>query len=544
MDITNTANAANSSLTSRNIYCVCYPKRDGLDCLKEELTEAKKKFFTEGKHSVKAENAQIIKGFEGKLQGKLTRHGLYWKKSAGGVILEEAFDQRQGYMVVRRDFRNVIISRTFFNRDHRWIRSEYYEPWDTVTPRLTFKPQETTNCVLRVERAPDGMAPRSTELFPIPYHAGSAEQSIVNAKFGEPGLVISTEEGDFCYCPKKEARGRLRTLEEIKEGSIVLMPAWEVREGTLARSPGEEDASLSFTTLEEYARVEPDGETVTPLAPSPAPPTAEEDVFSPGKEPDPEAAVDQLILEAARKAAASENAQERTESPKETETEEKAKKENLIAAEPLDKSQLERPEDAAAESRIQTIRNGKLVSSAGKAQTSKVDDPLYRGETRNGKRDGFGSAYYSSGALSYAGFWKDGKKNGLGVSFRESDHVLHIAKWENGKPLNPISLFDKEGNLRYSGQFQNGKKQGAGVSFRPEDGTIFVGKWENGVPVDFGSSFDKDGNLLYHGGWKDGKRSGRGTEFDSKGGILFDGEWKDGSYYNGVLYQKSSREKQ
>lgn len=512
MDITNATSAMSSSLTARSIYCVCCPERDGLDCLHGELTEARKKFFAGGRRTVKPENPQIIKGFEGKLQGKLSRHGLFWKKTAGGVVLEEAFDQRRGYVVVRRDFRNVIVSRTFFDRDHFWIRSEYYEPGDAVNPRVTFKPQENTDGVLRLEREPGGNAPHSTELFPTPYRPGTAEQSIVNARFGEPGLVISTAEGDFCYCPKKEARDRLRTLEEIKEGSIVLMPAWEVRDGALAQDPDEGETDLNFTSLEEYARVEPGKAQESPAASLSAPPAEEEEDFSPARDPEEkpaqEPSEDELILEAARKAA-------------------------------------EEPETAAEETEVsgvlpQTVRNGKVLKE-GKAA---ADLPLYRGESRDGKREGFGSYYYQSGPLCYAGFWKDGKKHGLGVSFRESDHALHIAKWENGKPVSPVSLFDKNGALRYSGQFENGKKQGAGVSFRPEDGTIFVGKWENGVPASSGASFDREGNLRYYGGWKDGKRSGRGTEFDSQGAIVFDGEWKDGKYHNGILYQKLSQGKQ
>ena len=62
---------------------------------------------------------EIIRGFEGKLQGKLSRRGFYWRKAAnqvagtGRLMLEEAFDQRGGYVLVRRDFRNVITSRVF-----------------------------------------------------------------------------------------------------------------------------------------------------------------------------------------------------------------------------------------------------------------------------------------------------------------------------------------------------------------------------------------------------------------------------------------------
>ncbi len=513
MDTAKTTSQGNSSLINREIYCVCFPQRDGRDCLEGELAAGRRKFFSEGKRSIKLGNTQVVKGFEGKVQGKITRHGLYWKKTAGGVSLEEAFDQNRGYVVVRRDFRSVIVSRTFFDRDHAWIRSEYYEPGDAIHPRITFIPQENADVVLRIERDPSSSGPSSTELFPIPYRAGTAEQNIVNAKFGEPELVISTAEGDFCYCPKKEARGRLRTLDDIRDGTVVLMPAWEIKEGSLSCEPGEEVTGAMLPGLEEYARVKPDG-TVSSISSSPAPPSSEEEDFSPGKEPllekggPSETEEDLEILKAARSAA------------------EEAEAHAADTASP-------------AQFLPQIVKNGKPVGPQEAGNASKG------AEISDGKREGFHCAYYSSGQLCYAGFWKEGRKNGLGVSFRESDHALHISKWENGQSTGPVTLFDKEGTLRYSGRFVNGKKHGAGVSFRKEDGTIFVGKWENGVPAGSGASFDKDGNLLYHGGWKDGKRHGHGTEFDGRGAIIFDGEWKDGEYYNGVLYQQlSSKEEE
>ena len=46
---------------------------------------------------------------------------------------------------------------------------------------------------------------RSTMLYPVPYLEGDAGQSLLNAQFGEPKLLVSTGEGMFCYCPKEEA---------------------------------------------------------------------------------------------------------------------------------------------------------------------------------------------------------------------------------------------------------------------------------------------------------------------------------------------------
>ena len=520
MDMTKIGTAMGSSLLARDVYCVCFPERDNLDMLQSELAAARKKFFTRGKRTVRVGKSEIIKGFDGKLHGKLTRHGLYWKKSVGKIALEEAFDQKNGYSVVYRDLRGVITSRVFFDRDQLWIKSEYYDPWDSNNAQIIFKPRDAFDVIERFDQEDDGKHYRSTELHPLPYLSGTAEQSILSARFGDPTLIVSTAEGEFCYCPKKEAQERKVALDEIKDGTIMLMPAWEIKDGALTKEPGEEETNLTFTSLEEYAKVEPGQELPSEAASIPSPPSPPDsgtDAEEYHEIPEPE--------------------EEQESSPEQEISAEESQPEKGSAAEEPAEVSVSEETPALQETSEQAhyeIQNGQVVSNG----IVSADTAVYRGEYLDGKREGFGSHFYKSGALSYAGFWKNDKRDGLGVSFRENDHALHIAKWENGKPGRFVSLYDKDGNLRYGGHMINGKKQGAGVSFRQDDGTIFVGKWEDGEPLGLGSSFDQDGNLLYYGQWKDGKRNGHGTEFDPSGAIVFDGEWKDDKYHNGILYQK------
>lgn len=523
MDITTAKSAMSQSLLARDVYRVCFTERDSMDTLHDELAAVRKKFFTGGRHAAKPDKSEIVKGFNGRLRGKLSRHGLYWKKTVGKLAIEEAFDRKNGYVVVRRDFRNVIVSRAFFDKEHLWIKSEYYEPNDSINASVMFKPCDSSELIERFDRSADGRHYRATELHPLPYLAGTAEQSIINARFGEPMFVVSTAEGEFCYCSKKEAQARKCALDDIKDGTIVLMPAWEVKDGALAGEPAEEETNVSFTSLEEYAKIAPDNELTAEPESEPSPPPEElpAEEFTVVEETaaeqsaEAEKSEDELILEAARKAA-------------ETESNEKADIKKISG------------NDMVSLGYAGEVVDGRIT---GRGRTNQQNGlTAYDGEYSDGKREGFGSYYYKDGSLCYAGSWKNDKRDGVGVSFRGSDHALHIAKWENGQPGEMVTLFDNEGNLRYSGRIENGKKQGAGVSVNCEDGTVFVGKWENGEPTGLGSSFDREGNLLYYGGWKDGKRNGHGTEFDGNGGIVFDGEWKDGKYHNGILYQKQPQD--
>ena len=598
-----TNNAISASLLARNVYGVCFPQRDTMDALHSEFAAAREKFFTGGRKRVRVGRSEVVQGFDGKLKGKVSRRGLYWKKTAAGmagaraIALEEAFDQRGGHVLVRRDFRNIIVSRTFFDKGQIWLKSEYYEPWDAVNARVIFKPSSTEDTVERFDWDGENKRYRSTLLYPVPYLAGTPEQSILGSRFGQPPFLVSTGEGEFCYCPKEEAQARKKALEDIQGGTIVLMPAWEVKDGALAQEEGEEEADIAFPSLEEYAVIPPKAEAVVEEAPAEETVAEEAAVEETAAEESTaeesavedaaveEAAVEEAAVEepAVEEPAVEESAVEET-AVEETAVEEAAveeaeaeaivelahrqeegteaprtEEEEILAAarqaahaaedepeeapqaaaevqevpETADKSQKEAPREGAL-AHAGEVEKPQGIQIAGEAGGMTA----YRGEYQDGKRHGFGAAYYKDGALSYAGFWKEGKKDGLGVSFRDGDHALHIARWENGKPGGFVSLFDSQGSLRYSGRFVNGKKQGAGVTVNPADGTLFVGKWQDGEATGVGSAFDQEGNLLYYGGWKDGKRHGQGTEFDKNGAIVFDGEWRDGKYHNGILYQK------
>ena len=574
----NVASSAMSlSLLARNVYCVCFADRDSLDILRGELALARERYFTGGCKTLRVGKREVIRGFEGKLQGKLSRRGFFWRKSAhnvtgtGNLLLEEAFDQKGGYLLVNRDFRNIIASRVFFNKALAWLKSEYYEPWDTQNARVIFKPVDSDDLVERFDWDAAKKRYRSTMLYPVPYLEGDAGQSLLNAQFGEPKLLVSTGEGMFCYCPKEEAQRRKEALADLRQGTLVILPAWEVKEGSLA-APGEpEGPDITFSSLEEYAHIQEPPVKELPAVAAPgeetivkAPVPGEETAPAVPEEPAPQEELEATAPEeAAGERPLPEEAAPSGEAPAAQEERAQEPAPQAESAGPAEEPSPWEPQDAEDREILQAAREAAGVQTQG---LSPANGPSYRGELREGlpwgqgrteqpngrtsyegefragKREGFGAYYYKNGSLCYAGSWKEDKKDGLGVSFRESDHILHIAKWKEGAPGEFVSLFDKEGNLRYGGRIEDGKKQGAGVSYNAADGTVFVGKWQDGQPTGIGSAFDREGNLAYYGAWKDGKRHGHGTEFDSAGAIVFDGEWRDGKYYNGILYQKKGPE--
>ena len=542
MENTITSNAMSASLLSRDVYGVCFPQRDSLDVLHSEFAAAREQFFSGGRKTVKVGRSQVVKGFDGKLKGKLSRRGLYWKKTATGmageraIALEEVFEQKGGWVLVTRDFRNVIVSRAFFNKSHIWLKSEYYEPWDAACARVIFKPGDLGDTVERFDWDPVNKRYDSTLLYPVTYQPGTPEESLLTARFGQPQLLVATAQGQFGYCPQQEAKDRQQAREQIQEGTILLMPAWEVKDGEIAKPQKEEDeeSAISFTTLEDYAQLPPAQEEASAAAAGEEAP--EKEAPSPAGEEAPEKeapapAGEEAPQEEAPSPAGEEMPEEEAPSPAEEETpgEEPLPQEDAAILQAARQAAQGQPQPGEVQP-----GEGTLVVQGKEAGRAAAYDGAYA----QGKRQGFGSAYYQDGALRYAGFWNQGRKEGLGVSFRDGDHALHVARWTDGKPGEFVSLFDGQGNLRYSGYMKDGKKDGAGVSPAPQGEGLYVGKWKDGESLEVGSAFDREGNLLYYGQWKDGKRHGRGTAFDKTGTVVFDGEWKEDAYFNGVLYQK------
>lgn len=572
------ANIISRSLLARDVYCACFPQRDGIDSLHGELAAVRKEYFSGGGQAVRVARERI-NGEEGHVRGKLSRRSFYWKKTVGRAeeraVLEEAFDQQNGTLLVRRDRRGVIVGRTFFDRDHRWLRSEYYEPWDSLNARVIFRPSTTSDLVERFDRKPGREHPVSTELFPLPYQEDRAEQSIVNDKFGLPQFIVSTGDGDFCYCPKEEAEARAHLMAELRVYGVEPSPQWDPKDSKPAPEDAAEEENavdtffdVSFSNMKEHAQLrpwkrsakqetepepetpaaeltaepeKPEAELEAPESTASEPEPTEAEAF---EEPEPEESVEAPETQAPEEPEISPEEEPETATEAEEKPEAEATEEQKIVSveEPEESPEPETAATTALPSSTEyaaVVRDGAI---AGHIRTQQGNGlTIYDGESANGKRNGFGSYFYKDGSLCYAGFWKDDKKDGMGVSFRNADHALHVSRWQDGQPGSVVFLFDNDGSLRYGGPMKNGKKEGAGVSLRQADGSVLVEKWKDGQPAGVASLFDGDGSLLYYGGWQNGRRNGHGTEFDKSGAILFDGEWRDDQYLNGVLYKQENQ---
>ncbi|MDD6989939.1 hypothetical protein [Ruminococcus sp.] len=121
----------------------------------------------------------------------------------------------------------------------------------------------------------------------------------------------------------------------------------------------------------------------------------------------------------------------------------------------------------------------------------------------NNNRTGRGRTVTPQGLTSYDGEYLDDQRNGFGVCYY------------------------KEGNINYVGNWINGKREGCGVGYRLSDGTMHAGKWSDNSPDGCGARFDSEGNFIDVCFYTAGKRNGKSVSFDENGRVIIK-NWVDG----------------
>ncbi len=567
------ANSLSVSLLNRKIYAVCYTGQDPIGAFHSALYSARQRFFETGKAVHVRENG-IYDGVPGEVRGKISRRGFRWVKKAGKHVLETAFANGAQRGIAFYDPNGVLRAHIFFDREQHWVRTEYFAPDDSQRAKICFKPDDTRDAVIRFDYSRSTGKTKETLLFPVPYAYQTAEQSLQNARCGgDTFLLVSTDTGEFAYCPREEQQRRIRFMKDSRNASVMLSMGWEIKDGDITAPDALESAESEyrFAGLEDMVQIAPAPETtVEPEATAEPETTVEsettaepETTVEPETKAEPEAAAEpETTVEPKTKAEPETAAKPETAVEPETAAESESEAASAaLAVLGLSAQEASRMRDAldrlleqdaqqseATSAACTLIRDGAAVHFTGSLEKGlrtgfgRTETPegvtLYEGEYKDDKREGFGAQHYRSGAISYVGDFKNDRREGFGVSFREKDHALHVSRWSDGKPERYAALFAPDGTLRFAGKILDGQKQGAGVSIDTTNDTVFVAKYRDNTPTGEGALFAGDGTLLYTGGWKDGKRNGHGVEFDGHGDIVYAGEWKDDAYLNGILYKK------
>ena len=172
---------------------------------------------------------------------------------------------------------------------------------------------------------------------------------------------------------------------------------------------------------------------------------------------------------------------------------------------------------------------------------SKLFGVLYKGEFKDGLRDGLGILVEDEGY--YEGEFKEGVYEGYGIMhYNENDKRI---KYE-GQLKNHVSdgygiMYFRDGSIT-NGEFKEGNVSGFAIETDCTDNTYYIGQYKDGEYNGYGIKYYYSKNKIYKGHCINSKLEGYALEYFSNGDI-YEGEWNEDKKNGFGFLHKSNGEK-
>lgn len=522
------------------IYSVLVSDYEKLDFKNDALAGVRANYFNSGCKEQKEITEIELHGMDYKMSCLLTKNEpLSWKVTRDNLPYQSVKRATGGvYSVITYNDRGIVFKRQFFDRNHTWLRTEYFNR--SIADKLITRiyPRKVSGIITLVTEDIDDNGIVSVKtLFPSDKQSNENSRVLIYSNVGMLWYDASFLPSDMPFTEKKSYgnsgfvfNGDLFKNDFVPENAYNLDDCAYLTDEDIpnvsdtAEPVSKKDYSaydIIEKILVEAHKTNKDlfGEIINH--------TAEED-FEPAEvkivtgEKDEQLSDDEVeensqISEheiADDTDAAAETTDEQTENSENVVTvdnsgeateDEETDFENVeanigthcqIDDVPTEESDEENPEIVNEEEPhcdvvILTKSGrysyfGKLDENncrTGRGRTVSPDGMTsYDGEYLDDRRNGFGVCYYNNGSINYVGNWTDNSRNGGGVGYRLSDGTMHAGKWYNNTPDGYGARFDRNGNLIDVSNYENGVRTGKSVSF-DENGNIVVSVYENGEKI-------------------------------------------------------------
>lgn len=522
------------------IYSVLVSDYEKLDFKNDALAGVRANYFNSGCKEQKEITEIELHGMDYKMSCLLTKNEPFsWKVTRDNLPYQSVKRATGGvYSVITYNDRGIVFKRQFFDRNHTWLRTEYFNR--SIADKLITRiyPRKVSGIITLVTEDIDDNGIVSVKtLFPSDKQSNENSRVLIYSNVGMLWYDASFLPSDMPFTEKKSYgnsgfvfNGDLFKNDFVPENAYNLEDCAYLTDEDIpnvsdtAEPVSKKDYSaydIIEKILVEAHKTNKDlfGEIINH--------TAEED-FEPAEvkivtgEKDEQLSDDEVeensqISEheiADDTDAVAETSDEQTEdsesvvtvdSPDEASEDEETDFENVetnivthcqIDDVPTEESDEENPkivneEEPHCDVVILTKSGrytyfGKLDENncrTGRGRTVSPDGMTsYDGEYLDDRRNGFGVCYYNNGSINYVGNWTDNSRNGGGVGYRLSDGTMHAGKWDNNTPDGYGARFDRNGNLIDVSNYENGVRTGKSVSF-DENGNIVVSVYENGEKI-------------------------------------------------------------
>lgn len=522
------------------IYSVLVSDYEKLDFKNDALAGVRANYFNSGCKEQKEITEIELHGMDYKMSCLLTKNEpLSWKVTRDNRPYQSVKRATGGvYSVITYNDRGIVFKRQFFDRNHTWLRTEYFNR--SIADKLITRiyPRKVSGIITLVTEDIDDNGIVSVKtLFPSDKQSNENSRVLIYSNVGMLWYDASFLPSDMPFTEKKSYgnsgfvfNGDLFKNDFVPENAYNLEDCAYLTDEDIpnvsdtAEPVSKKDYSaydIIEKILVEAHKTNKDlfGEIINH--------TAEED-FEPAEvkivtgEKDEQLSDDEVeenpqISEheiADDTDAVAETSDEQTEdsesvvtvdSSGEASEDEETDFENVesnigthcqIDDVPTEESDEENPEIVNEEEPhcdvVILTKSGRYTyfgnldennCRTGRGRTVSPDGMTsYDGEYLDDRRNGFGVCYYNNGSINYVGNWTDNSRNGGGVGYRLSDGTMHAGKWDNNTPDGYGARFDRNGNLIDVSNYENGVRTGKSVSF-DENGNIVVSVYENGEKI-------------------------------------------------------------
>lgn len=522
------------------IYSVLVSDYEKLDFKNDALAGVRANYFNSGCKEQKEITEIELHGMDYKMSCLLTKNEpLSWKVTRDNRPYQSVKRATGGvYSVITYNDRGIVFKRQFFDRNHTWLRTEYFNR--SIADKLITRiyPRKFSGIITLVTEDIDDNGIVSVKtLFPSDKQSNENSRVLIYSNVGMLWYDASFLPSDMPFTEKKSYgnsgfvfNGDLFKNDFVPENAYNLEDCAYLTDEDIpnvsdtAEPVSKKDYSaydIIEKILVEAHKTNKDlfGEIINH--------TAEED-FEPAEvkivtgEKDEQLSDDEVeensqISEheiADDTDAVAETADEQTEdsesvvtvdssgeASEDEETDFKKVEANIgthcqIDDVPTEESDEENPEIVNEEEPhcdvVILTKSGRYTyfgnldennCRTGRGRTVSPDGMTsYDGEYLDDRRNGFGVCYYNNGSINYVGNWTDNSRNGGGVGYRLSDGTMHAGKWDNNTPDGYGARFDRNGNLIDVSNYENGVRTGKSVSF-DENGNIVVSVYENGEKI-------------------------------------------------------------
>ena len=522
------------------IYSVLVSDYEKLDFKNDALAGVRANYFNSGCKEQKEITEIELHGMDYKMSCLLTKNEpLSWKVTRDNRPYQSVKRATGGvYSVITYNDRGIVFKRQFFDRNHTWLRTEYFNR--SIADKLITRiyPRKVSGIITLVTEDIDDNGIVSVKtLFPSDKQSNENSRVLIYSNVGMLWYDASFLPSDMPFTEKKSYgnsgfvfNGDLFKNDFVPENAYNLEDCAYLTDEDIpnvsdtAEPVSKKDYSaydIIEKILVEAHKTNKDlfGEIINHTAEEDFEPaevkivTGEKDEQLSDDEVEENSQISEHEISDDTDAVA-ETADEQTEdsenvvtvdSPDEASEDEETDFENVesnigthcqIDDVPTEESDEENPEIVNEEEPhcdvVILTKSGRYTyfgnldennCRTGRGRTVSPDGMTsYDGEYLDDRRNGFGVCYYNNGSINYVGNWTDNSRNGGGVGYRLSDGTMHAGKWDNNTPDGYGARFDRNGNLIDVSYYENGVRTGKSVSF-DENGNIVVSVYENGEKI-------------------------------------------------------------